>query len=128
MNDDDDDDDDDVLKYNKLSYHKQVALCVIKQHNKLTISPDEYDNRQSGIDFQHSHLRTLPVTSADNIRSICPTDIADIICVCPHFTRWNIRRSAHSHFTRARSVLTFVAQTFMEVNKDKQKLQRHVRN
>ena len=90
----DDDDDDDVLKYNKLSYHKQVALCVIKQHNKLTISPDEYDNRQSGIDLQHSHLRTLPVTSADNIRSICPTDIADIICVCPHFTRWNIRRSA----------------------------------
>jgi len=97
VNDDDDDDDDDVLKYNKLSYHKQVALCVIKQHNKLTISPDEYDNRQSGIDLQHSHLRTLPVTSADNIRSICPTDIADIICVCPHFTRWNIRRSAHSH-------------------------------
>ena len=27
--DDDDIDDDDALKYNKLSYHKQVALCII---------------------------------------------------------------------------------------------------
>jgi len=27
-NDDDDLDDDDALKYNKLSYRKQVALCI----------------------------------------------------------------------------------------------------
>jgi len=33
--------------------------------------------------FQHPHLRTLPVTSADNIRNICL-----------HFTHWNIRTSA----------------------------------
>jgi len=43
---------------------------------------------QNGTDFQHLHLRTLPVTSADNIRNISP-----------HFTCWNIRTSADPHFT-----------------------------
>ena len=68
--------DGDGLKYNKLSYHKQVVLRII-------VRPDKYDSRHSGIDFQHPHLCTLPVISADNIRNIYP-----------HFTRLNIRRSA----------------------------------
>jgi len=65
--------DDDELKYNKLSYHKQVS------YNSITVSPDEQDSR---------HLRTLPVTSADNIRNSH---------ICPHFTRWNICTSADPH-------------------------------
>jgi len=74
-----DDDDDYALKYNELSYQKEVTLCIIG-HNSITVSRDQYDSRHNGIDLQHPHLCTLPVISADNIRTICP-----------HFTRANIR-------------------------------------
>ena len=36
--DDDDNDDDDALKYNKLSCHQQVTLCI---YNSIKVSPDE---------------------------------------------------------------------------------------
>ena len=55
-----------ALKYNELSYHKEVALCIMG-YNSITVHPDEYDSRYNGIDFQHLHLRTLPIISADNI-------------------------------------------------------------
>jgi len=46
----------------------------------ITVRPDEYDSRHNGIDFQRSHLRNLPVLSADNICNIYP-----------HFTHSHIR-------------------------------------
>jgi len=45
-------------------------------------------NNNNGIDCQHPHLCTLPVTSAHNIRNICP-----------HFTRWNIRIYPHCGYS-----------------------------
>jgi len=79
------DDDDNALKYNEFSYYQQVALCIVG-----------YNSRHNSIDFQHPHLRTLPVLSTDNICSMCP-----------HFTRSNIRRSTHPHFTTGLAKLIF---------------------
>ena len=79
------DNDDNALKNNKLSNHKQVALRVIG-YNSIAVRPDEYDSRHNGIDFEHQHLRTLPVISADNINNICP-----------NFTCSNIRTSPDQH-------------------------------
>jgi len=42
-------DNDDALKYNKLSYHKQVALCIIR-----------YNIIHNSIDCQHPHLLSYP--------------------------------------------------------------------
>ena len=79
------DDDDNALKYTELSYHKQVALCIIG-YNSITVCSDEYDSRHNGIGYQHPHFCILTVISADNICNICP-----------HFTRSNIQTSTDLH-------------------------------
>jgi len=63
MTNEEEEEEEDALKCNELGYHKQVAFCIIG-YNSITVCPDEYDSRHNGIDFQHSHLCTLPVISA----------------------------------------------------------------
>ena len=72
--------------------------------NSLTACQVEYDSRQYLINFPQPHLRTLPVISADNIRNICP-----------HFTRSNVRKSAHLHGkerTETKNFFTFHASKY----------------